>query len=93
MLTHKENLKRLRSKDLVAVCSWCMKIRDASGIWIDPGMLFFKVFGRKFTHTICEQCSNLYFPEFSRELSKPQQQINPDDLQLVKAPMVVSRGH
>jgi hypothetical protein len=93
VLTHKKNLKKLRSKDLVAVCSWCLKIRDLSGDWIDPGMLFFRSFGGKFTHTICEQCSKLYFPEFERRIFEPQQQIDPDDLQPIKAPMVVIRGH
>ena len=93
MLTKRIDLKKPRSKGLVAVCSWCRKIRDASGIWVDPGMLFFKVFGEKFTHTICEQCSNLYFPEFTRSTFESGQPVDPNEcLQPPKAPMAVSRG-
>jgi hypothetical protein len=93
VLAHKKDLKRLRSKDLVAMCSWCLKIRDLSGDWIDPGSLFFRLFEGKFTHTICEHCSKMYFPEFKRRIFEPQQQINPDYLQPIKTPIDVIKGH
>lgn len=73
MVTTMKMLAKLDGKGLVSACSWCKKIRDPSGKWIDPGFLFFKVFGGKLTHTICEECSNLYFPNFSRNFeSQPQ---------------------
>ncbi len=76
MLTNKEDLTKLDGKGLVAVCSWCMKIRNPSGKWIDPRMFPFKYFGGMFTHTICEQCCNQYFPDFSREFFESHQQID-----------------
>ena len=75
MLTNKEDLTKLDGKGLVAVCSWCMKIRNSSGKWIDPRMVFFEYFEGKFTHTLCEQCCNQYFPDFSREFNESYQQI------------------
>jgi hypothetical protein len=76
MLTPKKRVKRVRSRELVAVCSWCRKIRIDSGIWLDPG-LFFNAFEGRFTHTICEQCSNLYFPEFTTSTFESCQQVDP----------------
>jgi hypothetical protein len=93
MLTHKKDLRGLYNKDLVPLCSWCLKIRGPFGNWIEPGVLFFRFFGGKFTHTICEQCRKLYFPEFSSNISEPQQQIDSDDPIPLKAPIAVSRGH
>jgi len=66
MLSTKENLTKLDGNGLVSVCSWCRKIRDHYGDWIDPGEVFFNHVGGKLTHTICEKCSNIYFPDFSR---------------------------
>ncbi len=74
-MPNKKNLTKLAKKDLVSVCSWCKKIRDPYGKWIDPGVFSLKYFEAKFTHTICEQCSNLYFPDFSREITRSRQQI------------------
>ena len=92
MLSYKCNLKRLNRTDLVAVCSWCLKIRNSSGQWIDPGAVFFRFFGGMFTHSICEQCRKLYFPEFSRNISESQEQIDSDAPIPLKAPLAVSRG-
>jgi hypothetical protein len=74
ILMNKEDLPQLNKKDLVAVCSWCRKIRDPYGGWIDPGVMCFKYFGEKFTHTICEECCSLYFPDFSDGIIESHQQ-------------------
>ena len=76
MLTIQEDLTKLNGKDLVAICSWCRKIRTLSGKWIDSGMFLSKHFEGNFTHTICEQCSNQYFPDVSREFNGTYQQID-----------------
>jgi len=76
MLTKKEDLTKLDRKDLVAACSWCMRIRGPHGEWIDPGVFFFKYFVAKFTHTICEECRDRYFPNFSKRGSKSHQQMD-----------------
>jgi hypothetical protein len=73
MGTTKPKLAKLEGKGLVPACSWCKKIRDPSGKWIDPVFFCFKFFGGKLTHTICEECSNLYFPNFSRNFVSHQQ--------------------
>jgi hypothetical protein len=87
-------LKRPCERSLVAVCSWCMKIRDASGTWIDPGMLFFKFFRGKLTHTICEHCCKQYFPEFSRSIFESCQPVDSHEcLQPPKAPIFLNREH
>jgi hypothetical protein len=75
MLRNQEDLTKLNEKDLVAVCSWCRKIRTPSGNWIDPGMGLVKHFDGQFTHTICDPCSNLYFPDFASEFNETYQQI------------------
>jgi hypothetical protein len=75
MLTSKGDLTPLDGNGLVAVCSWCKRFRDPYGEWIDPGMFLFKHFEEKFTHTICDECSNLYFPDFSRGIIESHQQV------------------
>jgi hypothetical protein len=74
-MTAKKYLAELDGKRLVSMCSWCKKIRDPYGEWIDPGVVFLKYFGGKFTHTICEQCYNLYFPDFTKEINESYQQV------------------
>jgi hypothetical protein len=76
ILTNKEDLTKLVGQGLVAVCSWCMKIRDPSGTWIDPRRFSLEYFEGRFTHTICEQCCNVYFPDFSNEFNETYQQID-----------------
>ena len=76
MLTNKEALPKLDGKGLVAVCSWCMKIRNPSGKWTDPRMFSFNYFGGQFTYTICEECCNRHFPDFSRDFYESYQQID-----------------
>ena len=75
MLKNKENLTKLDGIGLVSVCSWCKKVRDPYGNWLDPGVFFFNYYGGKLTHTICEQCCDLYFPDFSRESFESHQKI------------------
>ncbi len=80
MLTNEEDLGKLDAKDLVSVCSSCMKVRDPFGKWIDPRVFFLKYFsGGQFTHTICEQCCNQHFPDFARDFYETSQQ--PDTAQ------------
>ncbi len=74
MLTNADEVRKLDGNGLVAVCSWCQKIRDPKGEWIDPGVFFFKHFGGQLTHTICEECCSLYFPDFSRGIFESHQQ-------------------
>ena len=75
MLRNKEKLTKMAGKGLVSMCSWCKKIRDPYGNWIVPSGFFSDYFGVKYTHTICELCYNLYFPDFSPGIIESYQQI------------------
>ncbi len=76
MFVEKENLVKSERKDLVAACSWCKKIRDPYGEWINPGVSFYNYFKAKFTHTICEECCSLYFPDFCKSFLESHQQVD-----------------
>jgi hypothetical protein len=79
-MSSKEILVKLDTKDLVTACSWCKKIRDPYGNWIDPGVSFSKYFTGKFTHTICGECCSLYFSDFfSKRIYELHQQVDTQD--------------
>jgi hypothetical protein len=65
ILANMANFLKLDRAVLVTVCSWCNKIRDPYGEWLAPETFFFNNFGGKCTHTICEECRDRFFPDFS----------------------------
>jgi hypothetical protein len=60
-----EETVKLDWKGLVHVCSWCKKIRDPEGEWLTLEAFFQKYFGAECTHTICDDCRNRHYPDFS----------------------------
>lgn len=57
--------RKLNRDSLVAVCSWCKKIRTPEGEWLTLEAFLFKYLGATCTHTICEGCRERYYPECS----------------------------
>jgi hypothetical protein len=61
----KPNLSRKLPKEgMVAVCSWCKKIRTPEGEWLTLETFLHRYFGALCTHSICEECQDKHFPEF-----------------------------
>jgi len=44
------------NKGIIAVCSYCRKIRDEDGSWLSFESYFLKHTGANFSHGICEDC-------------------------------------
>jgi hypothetical protein len=60
----KPNLSRKLPKDgMVAVCSWCKKIRTPEGEWLTLEAFLDRYFGALCTHSICEECQEKHFHE------------------------------
>jgi hypothetical protein len=60
----KPKMSRKLAKDsMVAVCSWCKKIRTPEGEWLTLEAFIHRYFGAICTHTICEGCRDQHYPE------------------------------
>lgn len=64
-LANSREAAKLDWKGLVPVCSWCGKIRDSEGEWLTLEAFFRKYFKGTCTHTICEDCRDRYYSDFS----------------------------
>jgi PAS domain-containing protein len=57
-----ENVKQLSG--LVPICQHCKKIRDDKGYWNQIEAYLEKHSDAKFSHGICEDCAQKYYPDF-----------------------------
>ena len=48
---------------MVPICSWCKKIRDDKGNWQAVEQYFKEHSSVEFTHGICPDCKNKYYPD------------------------------
>ena len=65
--------KRLRSEvelyqQLMPICSGCRRIRDEQGNWWPLEEYVRKKTGARITHTICPDCTKVYYPEIEAEV-------------------------
>jgi hypothetical protein len=63
-----DNVKVLTG--LLPICANCKKIRDDKGYWEAVDGYFTKHSGVRFTHGICPDCIEKYFPELEPGTSK-----------------------
>ena len=59
----KNDIKTLRG--LLPICASCKKIRDDNGYWNQIEQYISDHSEADFSHSICPECSNLLYPEFS----------------------------
>lgn len=52
---------------LLPICAWCKKLRDDKGYWKSVEEYISAHTGAEFTHGMCPECLNKYFPEHSAE--------------------------
>jgi AmiR/NasT family two-component response regulator len=60
-------IKTLRG--LLPICANCKKIRDEQGYWQQVEVYFRAHAGIEFTHSLCEPCLALLYPEHAQELA------------------------
>lgn len=59
-----EALQEVRTlSGLLPLCAWCKKIRDDSGCWHQIESYVAKHSKASFSHGMCPECKNTYFPE------------------------------
>ncbi len=64
ILSTDELLERIRQLDnLIAICSFCKKIRDEHGQWAQLETFIQKHFNVLFTHGVCTECTSKYYPD------------------------------
>lgn len=56
-------VKTLRG--LLPICSHCKKIRDDNGYWNQIESYISKHSEVKFSHSICKECAEKYYPEYN----------------------------
>ncbi len=63
-----ETLKEVRTlSGLLPICAWCKKLRDDDGYWKSVEQYIGERTKAEFTHGMCPECLNKYFPENSTE--------------------------
>jgi hypothetical protein len=65
--TSRQELEALRR--LLPICAHCKKIRDDKGFWEAVEAYFTKHNHVDFTHSICPECLNKHYPEFSKRVA------------------------
>jgi PAS domain S-box-containing protein len=63
-----KEIKVLRS--LLPICSGCRRIRDESGKWWPLDAYVRKHTDSDFTHTICPDCRDVYYPDLAKKNSQ-----------------------
>lgn len=59
-----ETLQEVRTlSGLLPICAWCKKLRDDEGYWKSVEDYIGERTKAEFTHGICPECTNKYFPE------------------------------
>lgn len=68
-----EALSRVRRLEgLISICAYCKKIRNEQESWEQLENYISEHSDAKFSHGICPNCMNKYFPEYSKD-AKPKQ--------------------
>jgi len=63
-----ETIKEVRTlSGLLPICAWCKKLRDDEGYWKSVEQYIGERTKAEFTHGMCPECFNKYFPENSTE--------------------------
>ena len=63
-----EDAKQL--KRILPICAYCKKIKDDNGCWSNIEVYFRKNSKIDFTHGICPDCTNEFFPNHSKKINK-----------------------
>jgi hypothetical protein len=63
-----EEVKKLR--EIIPICSYCKNIRNDQGYYEEIESYFSKHSGADFSHTICPDCINKYYPEISKKVKR-----------------------
>ena len=53
-------------KEILPICSFCKKIRDENGNWLQMEAYIQKYSKSKFSHGICEECTKKYYSDIYR---------------------------
>lgn len=53
-----------KTEEMIPICSACKKIRSIDKEWVAPEDFFVKRYGFNFTHTVCDECAELLYPEY-----------------------------
>ncbi len=56
-----------RLRDMIPICAHCKKIRDDDGFWESVEEYFEKHTDTRFTHGICPECKERYFPQYAKD--------------------------
>ncbi len=59
------NLKIKQLSGLLPICSHCKKIRDDRGYWQRIEVYINKHSDAKFSHAICPECADKYYPQYN----------------------------
>lgn len=59
---------------LIPICAWCKKIRDDKGYWNQIEEYLEQHSDASFSHGVCPDCFNIFFPEPVEEKEKPGDQ-------------------
>ena len=54
---------------LLPICAWCKKLRDDLGYWKSVEEYISTHTGAEFTHGLCPECMDKYFPGYSTEVN------------------------
>lgn len=68
---------------ILPICSFCKKIRDDKGYWNQVEAYFSRHSGAQFSHSICPECAEKYYPGFLKKDhgdSTPGSSADTDDL-------------
>ncbi len=61
-------IKTLRG--ILPICSYCKKIRDDKGYWTQVEAYIHQHTDAEFSHGICQECANKYYPEWTSRRKK-----------------------
>jgi hypothetical protein len=62
----REMIKQLRK--IIHACAHCKKIRDEEDYWQEAEYPFEKKSDADYSHTVCPECVEQFYPEFKRKL-------------------------
>ncbi|MEE4136394.1 MAG: hypothetical protein V2I32_09980 [Desulforhopalus sp.] len=63
----KESLLKVRTLEgIIPICMHCKEIRDDKGAWNQLEKYISENSEAQFSHSICEKCRNLYYPEYQK---------------------------
>ncbi|MBF0527188.1 MAG: response regulator [Deltaproteobacteria bacterium] len=55
---------------LIPICSHCKRIRDDAGYWQQVEAYIARYSAAQFSHSICPECLDTYYPEFADKIKK-----------------------